>query len=692
MIKLEKFGKEKHVTEEQDETEYFLAAGSHARHQETHQVLFWKRWPGMLILPFVLLLVGVAWNRIAAGSSHFRDGLPKTVKPNDEEDNLINESPATNNVPPQASDAEKTETGKSSPDSTDFILDEVLPANFAPHKRLQVLSYLNGTGFILNFHITHHAGTTLCLWARRMGPVPTFACMAGDNVPQHLRKATAKDFKPWTHEETNNWAPEVRNYFHYLSWEFGVRNLPRSMNETNWEHPDIVSVIIMRNPLERLLSDVGRLWVLNNTADEWWRYANDKRTDNYALRTILSKERCCQGYKTSDDYLNTAKSYLERFTFIIDMDCFDKNVEVLAAILGLNYTKMKINSHGIYKSPRKRMNNDTLYEYLVRRNAQDIKLYQWSKNQSLVTCDPNRPIIEMDIDLKARTTDHSDSVSSDLDHDLMSLNLSATKVTQVENYRKGAGLLLNFHITHHAGTSLCAWARSNGPVPSFACMEGDNIPSELFLSTSKWAPWSYNDTDNYVSGLRRYFHFFSWEWQCRRPHPPRSINATNWEHPNLVSVIVMRNPIDQLMTSAGVEVGNGTAQEWWEYANSDCTDNYALRYILFYEKCCNGTNTSQQQVELAKSYLKRFTFIMDMDCFDKSVEKLSSILNLTYVRNMINAHPHRPSPRERMNNDTLYSYIVKRNAKAIELYEWAKKHSLVICNPSRPTANMTGIK
>eukprot|EP00548_Thalassiothrix_antarctica_P008793 CAMPEP_0194154696 /NCGR_PEP_ID=MMETSP0152-20130528/61547_1 /TAXON_ID=1049557 /ORGANISM="Thalassiothrix antarctica, Strain L6-D1" /LENGTH=60 /DNA_ID=CAMNT_0038860961 /DNA_START=80 /DNA_END=259 /DNA_ORIENTATION=- len=45
-----------------------------------------------------------------------------------------------------------------------------------------------------------------------------------------------------------------------------------------------------------------------------------------------------------------------------------------------------------------------------------------------------------------------------------------TKRKQIESYRNGSGLMLSIHITHHAGTTLCAFMRSVVSVPSFSCM------------------------------------------------------------------------------------------------------------------------------------------------------------------------------------------------------------------------------
>ncbi|KAI2498022.1 hypothetical protein MHU86_16459 [Fragilaria crotonensis] len=135
--------------------------------------------------------------------------------------------------------------------------------------------------------------------------------------------------------------------------------------------------------MDRLLSDVGSHYVKNGTSEEWWGYAQNIRTNNYALRTIMSFEGCCNGEKTHDSYLEAAKSYLQRFTFVIDMDCFDESLKLLSSILGLNDTSGPGSHH---PSARERIHNDSLYDYLLRRNTKDIELYNWAKNRSLVKC------------------------------------------------------------------------------------------------------------------------------------------------------------------------------------------------------------------------------------------------------------------------------------------------------------------
>jgi hypothetical protein len=124
------------------------------------------------------------------------------------------------------------------------------------------------------------------------------------------------------------------------------------------------------------------------------------------------------------------------------------------------------------------------------------------------------------------------------------------KLIQIQNYRDGQALILNFHITHHAGTTLCRLARDNGPVPPFACMGGNGtLPSLRPLLATSLTPWFYNDTDYCIQRIQPVFHYIAWEYNLKRLN--RSVNDTNWEHPRLVSIIVLRNPMDRLLTGSG---------------------------------------------------------------------------------------------------------------------------------------------
>ena len=81
---------------------------------------------------------------------------------------------------------------------------------------------------------------------------------------------------------------------------------------------------------------------------------------------------------------------------------------------------------------------------------------------------------------------------------------------QITNFRNGNGVLLNLHITHHGGTSVCTEMNHNLTSPSFACLSarkddvGDDYPH--------YFPWTYDETANNLAIVHEYCQFISWEF------------------------------------------------------------------------------------------------------------------------------------------------------------------------------------
>ena len=217
-------------------------------------------------------------------------------------------------------------------------------------------------------------------------------------------------------------------------------------------------------------------------------------------------------------------------------------------------------------------------------------------------------------------------------------NDSSLRDLQISNYVAGEAIILNIHITHHAGTSVCAKMKDCGPTPSFACMkqkQGDNTPWPKNDPKLERFGLARSDAKVLVNVFRPYFHFMSMEY-------PRwgNLHYMNWEYPDLVSMIVMRNPLDRflaggkcggyhdtIINEADPDPDNEKVQKlYWDYANDKCADNYALR-VLADRPSCNVGNM-KTCYESAKRLLERFTFILDEDCLDESMEAMGNKLGL----------------------------------------------------------------
>jgi len=554
--------------------------------------------------------------------------------------------------------------------------------HLSPIQELQIQNYKNHDALMLHIHASRNAGETMCAWAKLNGPVPSIRCYDfhdGDpGIPSILHNSTLN--RPWSHNETTHHVKELRKHFHMVQWT-NVAHWPRSVNETAWENPNLLSTIVMRHPIERLISyalHFNRV-VVNNTG--WWSFVKyDDRANNGMLGNILGFG-AGQGEGTPELYVEMAKTYLSRFTIIIDQDCLDESLVTLSELLDVTYDesipRRKPTRH---QSPRSIFqNDDDMYEYLVRQNRRDLELYTWAKARSVVRCNPSSPIVETASEneaVAARLATYQNDLIQSIDYKVPESNQSL-KDLQIRNYLDGNALMLHSHITHHGGTSLCNWAKENGATPAFACVYGDNWPKGLPNARDK-TPWTFHETNEYVPLLRKHFHLVSWEYTIT--NPLRSFHATNWLHPNLVSVIVMRDPLDRLQSEQEAPRGTNVSEiDWINYANGYHTNNYALRTLTNKEGCVKAADTGDDCLWLAKRLLRQFTVVIDQACFDESMEALSKMLNLTYNKRDPVWHSHPPA-RERIGYDDVYDFLVRRNRKDIELYEWSKSISIVNCS------------
>jgi hypothetical protein len=260
---------------------------------------------------------------------------------------------------------------------------------------------------------------------------------------------------------------------------------------------------------------------------------------------------------------------------------------------------------------------------------------------------------------------------------------------QAASYRNHKGIVLNLHITHHAGTTFCGAFFGSpdavGSVPSFACWK---VRREDNVSTAypKLNPWSHERTASNVAIVRQYFHMISWEY-TNAPNPP--ISWTNWENENIFSVIIMRDPMSRMLAGDGViftkypGVIQGTANYsvLHKFAYSDYTDNYALR-VLAGNGCCGGNHTDRKHLEAAKDLIRRFSVVIDIECLKETLELLATNeWNITL--STIRERRVKPPPREVIWDNEIYEYLREKNKLDVELYEWSKSLSYLDCSQVR---------
>ncbi|CAB9503299.1 expressed unknown protein [Seminavis robusta] len=260
---------------------------------------------------------------------------------------------------------------------------------------------------------------------------------------------------------------------------------------------------------------------------------------------------------------------------------------------------------------------------------------------------------------------------------------------QIARFRRGTGLLLNFHIYHHAGTTMCALF--SNVAPSFVC-SGPTPDDHVSDNYPRDKPWSHNDTATNIHIIRQFFQYTSWQFTEPPGFHETQIKDTNWEDPDLVSILIMREPIsrslagDSYITTKYPSIfthHNATEQEWWQFAHEPThNNNYALR-ILSDATCCNGSHTSHDYVEAAQALVRRFTFVVDLQCLREGlefivVEQLGMDTN-KFQWNFVHDTQPEPSLEELIPYPAVLDYLREKNKMDIELYEWSKTFSVVNC-------------
>ena len=248
-------------------------------------------------------------------------------------------------------------------------------------------------GLMINVHITHHGGTAFCAGIGHApdanGGYPKFACMK----PKEPENVVAEDYprhRPWRADETAANIAAVRQYFHMISWEF-VYSPDPPIRDTMWDHPNLLSILILRHPLKRMLAgdsyirrDFPGLLQGKGTRQNWLNFAQSNRHTNNAGLRVLAGDGCCAGNETSEDFLRTAKELVQRFPVVIDIECLTESTEALAQLLEITPGRMK--PVRVHPLPRERIGHEDIYEFLRDKNRQDIALYEWSKGISLLDC------------------------------------------------------------------------------------------------------------------------------------------------------------------------------------------------------------------------------------------------------------------------------------------------------------------
>ena len=90
--------------------------------------------------------------------------------------------------------------------------------------------------------------------------------------------------------------------------------------------------------------------------------------------------------------------------------------------------------------------------------------------------------------------------------------------------------------------------------------------------------------------------------------------------------------------------------------------------------------TDDSHLERAKALVRRFTFVLDMDCLVPSMQALAERLGLNSSLISNQSTKSFQSPKKRIGHKDVYRYLLEKNRLDVKLYKWARGISLVDCS------------
>ena len=268
-------------------------------------------------------------------------------------------------------------------------------------KRKARKAVIEGNGIIINFHVTHHAGTSLYAQAmvnglRSDGLNGIYNPHAGDTPKQTENKWLSSTVDGRAKKLRRN-GPGLRQWASIepgFSRTFGPETVP-------WDSERVVFITVWRHPMTRLLSLAGTekkfpeinyrcsVHRLDCPAD-YTNYVQNGRkyNDNYALRMLANKYHGLPPLTVAD--VEVAKARLRNFSLILIEEWMPETSKLLCAFLkwkdctSVLGKKRTVSPTALKsKSPRERIQNDTLYADLLERNRMDIELYHYARTLAL---------------------------------------------------------------------------------------------------------------------------------------------------------------------------------------------------------------------------------------------------------------------------------------------------------------------
>jgi hypothetical protein len=252
---------------------------------------------------------------------------------------------------------------------------------------------------------------------------------------------------------------------------------------------------------------------------------------------------------------------------------------------------------------------------------------------------------------------------------------TTTQLKGLQNYLSGTGMIVYMHVTHNAGTTVLGLAKKN------VMLMPDNVgsiwnPCEKVNSyTASSCSFPYKQIADGLAQANAYLESNMDLVSIEHVLPASGPFDTIWESPGLVFVTTMRHPIGRILSGDGTKGFNEKKKgDYSRWAWTQMANNYNVR-------CFTGrfgtVSLTRQDLEVAKYRLRQFSVVFILEWMTESLKLACTVLRW---QNCKVAPPTKSkgheSPRSRIGNDTVYSFLVERNSLDVELYHYAVELNL----------------
>jgi hypothetical protein len=263
---------------------------------------------------------------------------------------------------------------------------------------------------------------------------------------------------------------------------------------------------------------------------------------------------------------------------------------------------------------------------------------------------------------------------------------TATQLNGLQNYLSGTGTIVYMHVTHNSGTTVWGIAKTNALVmPELysiwnPCGNGDAYAAKSCPFPYKSKTFPYKQIADGLAQANEYLEAKLGLVFIEHVLPASGPFDTIWESPGLVFVTAMRHPIGRILSGDGTKGFDEKEQgDYSRWAWAPMANNYNVR--SFTNRFGTGTGTgrddlTRQDLEVAKYRLRQFSVVFILEWMKESLKLACTVLQWQNCEVPPSKKGVHASPRSRIGNDTVYSFLVERNSLDIEFYHYAVELNL----------------